>query len=79
MRTLGHDVLSKMLVKCRNGTAICRGAEEFTKLWAERENGGAMWARFVVTTVQSSPCQGNTSPAQGSRNYRDLTSYHRFL
>ena len=75
MCTLGHNVLSKMLVKCRNGTEICRGIRGVYKTVGRAGERWSDVARFVVTTAQSSRCQGNTNPAQDWRNYlyRDPT------
>jgi len=43
MCTLGHDVPSKMLVKCRNGIEICRGIRGVYKTVSRAGERWAMW------------------------------------
>jgi len=41
--TLGHDALSKMLVKCRKGTAVCKGIRGVYEMVGRAGEKGAMW------------------------------------
>ena len=43
MGSLGHDILSKIMVESRNGVAICRMLEEFgfvLLVWPELKGAG---------------------------------------
>jgi len=81
LRTLGHDALSKMMVKFRDGKAICKSIRGIYKTVgiAVEKRGGV--ARFVATinAAQSSPCQGNTNLVEALGNFHNLTLQHRFL
>jgi len=79
--TLGHDALSKMLVKCRNGKVTCRGIRGVYKTvgragWKARRCG---WFCGTVAKLLSNHLCAKEIPRAGFKELSDLAPNDRFL